>query len=373
MALQSARQLLDELMGRERDLRPSEKSSDEAEWNDSRICKFFLVKFCPNQLFTNTKADMGPCHKVHDDYIKKMYEEKASRREKMAYEDEFIRFCQQTLNDVERRIKRARQRLAASQTDKANAAAAGGGTPYLSEELQEKMQVLSDRIEQLLQQIEELGCEGKVEEAQGIMKLVEKLKEEKMALKRDNMPMHWIQQRAEIGAAQEKQMEVCDVCGAFLIVNDVQQRVDDHLMGKQHVGYGKLKTALDEILQRRKAERALDEKDEEPKAKEARLDTNVDKSRSRSRSYERERNGVHRYEEKRNKSDSYRESKNRAHSPSNRRHSGRHRDHADRSRLRSRSRSKERRHSYSKDRDRDYDRRSRRKSRSRSRSVSPRK
>lgn len=54
-------------------------------------------------------------------------------------------------------------------------------------------------------------------------------------------------QTAEIAAAQEKQMEVCEVCGAFLIVGDAQQRVDDHLMGKQHVGYAKLKEAVDEI------------------------------------------------------------------------------------------------------------------------------
>lgn len=43
-------------------------------------------------------------------------------------------------------------------------------------------------------------------------------------------------------------MEVCEVCGAFLIVGDAQQRVDDHLMGKQHVGYAKLKEAVDEII-----------------------------------------------------------------------------------------------------------------------------
>ena len=46
---------------------------------------------------------------------------------------------------------------------------------------------------------------------------------------------------------QEKQMEVCDVCGAFLIVGDAQSRVDDHLMGKQHMGYAKIKTAIVEL------------------------------------------------------------------------------------------------------------------------------
>ncbi|KAI1291710.1 Luc7-like protein 3 [Halotydeus destructor] len=281
MALDSARQLLDELMGRARDVDPDKKDNSISEWNDPRICQFFLVKFCPNQLFTNTKADMGACNKVHDDHIKRMYSEKATAEERANFEDNFIRFCQQTLNDVERRIKRAKQRLHASQGDNVDDSGS-----FLSEEIQEKMNEMSEKIEQMLEQIEEMGCEGKVEEAQSMMKDVEKLKEQKTAVKRDNMPMHWIQQRAEIGAAQEKQMEVCDVCGAFLIVNDVQQRVDDHLMGKQHVGFGKLKTTLEEILEKRKSERGSDPPDQ------TRLGRRGWKDNRRSRSKEREdRNG----------------------------------------------------------------------------------
>jgi hypothetical protein len=45
----------------------------------------------------------------------------------------------------------------------------------------------------------------------------------------------------------EKQMEVCKVCGAFLIVGDAPARLDDHMQGKQHVGYQKLRSAVDEI------------------------------------------------------------------------------------------------------------------------------
>ena len=47
--------------------------------------------------------------------------------------------------------------------------------------------------------------------------------------------------------AQEKQMEVCEVCGAFLIIGDAQTRVDDHLMGKQHMGYAKIKSTVEEL------------------------------------------------------------------------------------------------------------------------------
>lgn len=54
-------------------------------------------------------------------------------------------------------------------------------------------------------------------------------------------------QAAEMAASQEKQMEVCEICGAFLIVGDAQQRIDDHLTGKQHVGFAKLRQAIKEI------------------------------------------------------------------------------------------------------------------------------
>ena len=47
--------------------------------------------------------------------------------------------------------------------------------------------------------------------------------------------------------AQEKQMEVCEVCGAFLIIGDAQTRVDDHLQGKQHMGYAKIKSTIEEL------------------------------------------------------------------------------------------------------------------------------
>ena len=250
--------------------------------------------FCPNSLFTNTRADIGPCPLVHDDFLKKEYHEKARKKEKMMFEDEFIRFCQGQLNEVERKIKRAKQRLEMSQQEKNSGINAGNA--ILSEENQEKIKVITERIDTLLEQIEQLGCEGKVEEAQGIMKLVDKLKDEKSAIKRESMPNnHWIQQKAEIGAQQEKQMEVCDVCGAFLIVNDVQQRVDDHLMGKQHMGFGRLKTALDEILERRRQERdrekaeATELLEAEARKREEERIRRREKSRSPHRDRERDR------------------------------------------------------------------------------------
>lgn len=42
-----------------------------------------------------------------------------------------------------------------------------------------------------------------------------------------------------------KAMEVCTVCGALLVVGDAQQRVDEHIMGKQHSGYARIRAYVD--------------------------------------------------------------------------------------------------------------------------------
>lgn len=70
-----------------------------------------MVKFCPHDLFVNTRADLGQCPKVHDDEVKSLYD-KSNSYKKQQYEDEFIRFCQSMLNEVERKIVKGKQRLA---------------------------------------------------------------------------------------------------------------------------------------------------------------------------------------------------------------------------------------------------------------------
>ncbi len=91
MASSAIASMLDELMGRNRNLMPNEKPKD-VHWSDPDNCKFFLVEFCPHDLFTNTKADLGPCGKVHDEAMKRMYEEdRNDSYRKTQCQDEFLR------------------------------------------------------------------------------------------------------------------------------------------------------------------------------------------------------------------------------------------------------------------------------------------
>lgn len=42
-------------------------------------------------------------------------------------------------------------------------------------------------------------------------------------------------------------MEVCQVCGAFLVTNDSSDRLEAHYQGKQHQGYLKIRETLDQM------------------------------------------------------------------------------------------------------------------------------
>merc|ERR1712055_201685 len=244
MGASYAAAMLDELMGRHRNLAPEEQPR-APHWDDPEVCRYFLVKYCPYELFTNTRADMGTCEKLHDDDLKAEFTSLPQHR-KVAFEDELIKFCEDMLGDVERRIRKGKQGLALTQQEKSNL------TPIQQEETEEKVILLTDKISSLIDEAEEAGCQGNVERAQGLLKLIDQLKDEKEELKSRLDGTIFMQIPDMMPGQQEKQMEVCEVCGAFLIVGDAQQRIDDHLMGKQHVGYARLRATLEEMLHQRR-------------------------------------------------------------------------------------------------------------------------
>ncbi|XP_043063290.1 luc7-like protein 3 [Drosophila ficusphila] len=325
----AARQMLDELMGRNRNLHPSEAGA-KVNWEDPEFCQFYNVKFCPHDLFINTRADLGPCARIHDEEARHLYEEARPSQRKRQYEDEFLRFCNVMLHDVDRKIQKGKQRLLLMQRDQPN-------TPAPLTRHQEQLANLNARINKLLSEAEEAGIRGDVDQAQDLMTLCEELKEEKEQLVQQHEANHKAissislnrspedelrsspgtnpseetstitlaaapssaapaaaaaaaaaanppaeeggegsaaasgEDKSEKAAENkatgwahdslpEKQMKVCEICGAFLIVGDAQQRIEDHLMGKQHLGYSKLRNAVAEINDARQKEREQEER-----------------------------------------------------------------------------------------------------------------
>jgi hypothetical protein len=169
MALQSNAALLDELMGKYRNVAPG-SNVNKISFEDDDVCKHFLVSFCPHELFVNTRADLGPCTKSHDEGLKLKYQ-KSSRYGRLGYEDDFERFLRNLLSDVDRKIRRGQERLKLTQTD---------GVPQKTplQLKQERIATLKTEINDLIKEAESLGEEGRIDEAQSVLANCEKLKTE---------------------------------------------------------------------------------------------------------------------------------------------------------------------------------------------------
>ena len=186
MATSHIASMLDELMGRNRNFLKGDSKARVLKWSDPDVCRYFVVDFCPHDLFTNTKADLGPCGKIHDEEMRRNFHEDKDVYKKSPYYDDFLRFCQRMLSDLQNRIKRAKERLLLTQQNEERMLNAGGTgvSGGQNAEADEKIVLLSEKISVLVAEAEQAGTQGNVEEAQGLMKLCDQLREERDNLRR---------------------------------------------------------------------------------------------------------------------------------------------------------------------------------------------
>jgi len=215
------------------------KKIHKYRFDDPNVCKFMLVDYCPHDLFVNTRQDLGHCDKVHDTSLQQDYQS-SSRFGKLGYEDEFERFLKSLLSDVERRIKRGQERLRLTQGDPN----AENDPHSIKNETITKIKYLEEKITSHVLKSEQLGNDCRIDEAQQVLNECEEMREEKKKLEMQLAD-------EQINSDMNKPMEVCIVCGSFLIVGDIQSRLDEHNSGKQHAGYAKIRATLEELIQRK--------------------------------------------------------------------------------------------------------------------------
>ena len=46
---------------------------------------------------------------------------------------------------------------------------------------------------------------------------------------------------------EAKELEVCLTCGAFQVKGDAQQRIEEHLQGKMHIGYAQIRQYISDF------------------------------------------------------------------------------------------------------------------------------
>jgi len=317
------RQLLDELMGKDRNLSLVEKNKKQEHYNDPDICKYFLVSFCPHDLFPNTKSDLGKCTRRHDEKFQLMFQNDPNRTQyEKRYIQETISIIENLLSGVDSKIKKGMNRLETNVYEVE--------TP---KEVTDKLEAIDQEIKRLLGDVEKLGEEGQLEESEAVANEVENLKKSKEEIKASG------DSTLNPGS---KQMKVCDVCGALQTINDTDKRTQTHLEGKLHTGFAILRRELETLRKRREELRNMQNNNY----------NNNNNYRNRDREKEKEKEKVLEKEKEKEKEPSKieepekTERKKRSRSRSGSRHKSRkHRD----GRKRSHSRSKDRKHKSKKD------------------------
>ncbi|KAK6057324.1 hypothetical protein COOONC_05159 [Cooperia oncophora] len=283
-------QMLNELMGPQRNSLPGEGAAIDFDHPD--VCRDFLVGFCLADAFRNTKNDLGFCpFPIHDEALKKRYQE-SSRFGRLGYEEKYFDRLNRMHNEVRRKIEKNEARLVHTRADTHVSAEV---YDKKKKDLLEKRELLGRRIEGLMEEAEIEGAQGNVAAAQEAVQKADELSKEREGLQKEEENLEVERQRAIVMEEQltagNKQMQVCQVCGCFMLTNDAQSRIDDHLSGKLHIAYTRIKDQIDLMVKAREEKKLQLEKertkDKDDKSDRKRDDRDKDRDRDRERDRDR--------------------------------------------------------------------------------------
>ncbi|PJF19423.1 putative Ras-like protein Rab-18 [Paramicrosporidium saccamoebae] len=220
------RKMLDEIMGPERNKLPDQSGDFGVKFNDPN------VRQLGNIALLYRCASITWWGSYHEDKLKDQFLA-VGERYREEYERDFMDFLERLVNDLERKLRRGKDRLDVKPNDPTAA------LNPANDEFEEKRTLLDLQVKELLSKMEAAGEDGRIQEAQELMMELEKYKAELERLR---------QIEAENPSYRlEKRMEVCPTCGAFLIVGDAQKRIEAHFEGRQHNGWARVRETLADL------------------------------------------------------------------------------------------------------------------------------
>lgn len=228
--MEDARALLNGLMGADRNAKLDKRKA--RKFSDEDICRKFLLGLCPHEMFTNTKMDLGPCGKTHNEHLKDVFEaDKDFSLYRRKWRGILRMQLKQLLGDVDRRIETNQSRIA-SDKDRV-----GTGDKQSKE-----LTALREEMSEQLKQAERAADDGKFEESRAIMKDTDAVKRriediESRKLEKGKKPI------------------VCEICGLMVSAEEAEDIKKYgrgwHTDGKQHLGFIVIREKLAELEKQR--------------------------------------------------------------------------------------------------------------------------
>ena len=246
--MEGLRKALDNLMGKDRNLPLREQIIKKKHFDDPDVCKFFLIGFCPHELFMHVKSsNIGECHYRHDQQFKIHFESDPNREYyQTKYEESLISFLESITAEVDLKMKRCLERIEAPLPDQ-----------VINKEIQEEIEQLDQQITEKIKQAEHLGEIGMIDDSEKLMKEIEQIKVQRNLLTNT---------KEYPAIYKDRQMKVCEICGALQSAQDNEKRIQTHKEGKIHSAYLKIRQYLD-LLRKKRMERKIKEAEFKQKEK----------------------------------------------------------------------------------------------------------
>ncbi|KAK3902146.1 hypothetical protein C8A05DRAFT_34179 [Staphylotrichum tortipilum] len=219
------RKLLEQLMGGGMASR-----SAQLPLTDPKVCRSYLCGTCPHDLFTNTKADLGACPRVHSEALKAEWEALSEQeRARYGFEHDYLRDLQSRIESCNRNIDTLQRRLEK--------------TPDEVRQTNALLKSISDfgsTIANGLLEVEILAECGEVGRAYDEYYKVRHAQAAKADREKELKALS-----ETSGPSGHQKLQVCDVCGAYLSRLDNDRRLADHFFGKMHLGFAQMRKAYD--------------------------------------------------------------------------------------------------------------------------------
>ncbi|CCF56128.1 hypothetical protein KAFR_0A06930 [Kazachstania africana CBS 2517] len=221
-ASEEQRKLIEQLLGKD----TRYYARKELSLNDPRICKSYLVGYCPYDLFQNTKQSIGRCPQIHLQKHKLQYEKlKEEGATFPEFETEYFLVLSRFINECNNQIATALKSLEHTFEERERI-----------KEVASELDELDTRIGLMQEEINTLITKDEVSKA-----MIQSIKFKELLEKRAIVAKKVKNITENVGQSAQQKLQVCEICGAYLSRLDTDRRLADHFLGKVHLGYVKMR------------------------------------------------------------------------------------------------------------------------------------
>ena len=227
------RAMMDELMGKERDVALDEREAKVQSVNDPDVDRYFLCGCSPFELLKGTKSeslpqlDRGGFLKDRPESLKIKWEGMSQQeKDEYGFERELQNFLQVLIDEMDRRVRQSKDKYETLNEE----------VPEIPEATRQQIESLKEQVKELQAQSEALGEEGDVDASMTAFN------------KANNLQLHLeeLEKKAAEKAAPKKQF-VDEVSGLVYSSTDNEQRIADLQSGKMYQAWKQMRETLIEL------------------------------------------------------------------------------------------------------------------------------